>query len=102
MKVSNIAFTALTLMGVSSCSAFAPLGKDVRTSTFKTTTSIHVAANPQSESDQNQHESIQEMRSKMSVTRGADQKVRIDCFVTAFFSGKKHVNVYHVQNESMK
>ena len=93
MKVSNIAFTALTLMGLSSCSAFAPLGRNIRA-----TTSINVAANPASESDQNQHESIQEMRSKMSVTRGADEKVCIDCFLFYWLWKKIYENVYHLQN----
>lgn len=107
MRVSNLAFTTFALMGASFTSSFSPLPVSIhqqqhqqqqhqfyKQSTLRRaqgveddpTASAVNASNPA----ENQHEVIDQLRSKLSVTRGSGSQDRID--VTMKFGGSSLAN----------
>jgi hypothetical protein len=80
MKVSNIAFTAFTLMGVGITSAFSPIATSNNVVRPLSKSSLFMAeegvsASKTGEVSENQHDVIDQLRSKLSESRGPGKKV---------------------------
>ena len=100
MKISNIAFTTFALMGVSFTSSFSPVSISVtqqqqqnqqQRQEFNKVSSLYMSQETEENvTTENKHEIVDELRSKLRVTRGPEKKVCVTFFSFDFIFHHEH------------